>query len=223
MTKHRLIIIGSGGLAKSILDSALNLNNLDVFGFIDEQKKRGIKINGVNVVGKIKDIIKLNKQNKINCFIVGVGDNYLRKKINDQIMNLKIKNFKPISIIDKSAQISTFSTIGRGSYIAPKVVIQTSVKIGNGCLINMGSIIDHDNSIGQYSSTAPGCVTGGNVNIGKLCHLALSSVIKNNISIGNNTIIGSNSYVNKDCKSFSIYFGNPTKFFRKRTLGEKYL
>ena len=221
--KNKLLIIGSGGLAKSILDSISKNNITEVVGFIDEYKNKGEKINDLKIVGKIRDIRNFVKNKEVNSFIIGVGDNFLRKSIYEQIMSLKLRNFKPISIIDKTATISSYASIGKGCYIAPKTVIQTSTKIGILNVINIGTIIDHDNKIGNFSSTAPGCVTGGNVKVGNLCHLALSAVVKNNISIGSNTIVGSNSYINKNCKSNSIYFGNPGKFYRKRPLGEKYL
>ena len=221
--KKKLLIIGSGGHAKSILDSFRKNNINEAVGFIDEYKNKGETINDLKIVGKIRDIPNFVKNNDVNCFIIGVGDNFLRKSIYEQIISLKLKNFKPISIVDETATISSYSSIGKGCYIAPKTVIQTSTKIGIFNVINTGTIIEHDNKIGNFSSTAPGCVTGGNVKVGNLCHLALSAVIKNNISLGSNTIVGSNSYINKNCKSNSIYFGNPGKFYRKRKLGEKYL
>ena len=39
------------------------------------------------------------------------GDNFLRKSIYEQILSLKLKNFKPISIIDETATISSYSSI----------------------------------------------------------------------------------------------------------------
>lgn len=219
----KLLIIGSGGHAKSIMNSVLKNKENEIIGFIDEYKKNKQEINGIKVIGKIKDIQKIIEKYTKCYFIVGIGDNFLRKKVFNQIIKSKIKNLKPISIIDKDSIISPLSKIGKGSFIAPGVIIQTHSKIGKCSIINTGTIIDHDNHIMNYASTAPGCVTGGSVTIGNLSHLALKVVVKNKISIGANTIIGSNSYVNKNCKSNSIYFGNPAEFFRVRSLEEKYL
>ena len=41
--KNKLLIIGSGGLAKSILDSISKNNITQAVGFIDEYKNKGVK------------------------------------------------------------------------------------------------------------------------------------------------------------------------------------
>ena len=43
------------------------------------------------------------------------------------------------------------------------------------------------------------------------------------IKIGENTVIGGHSFVNKDCKKNSIYFGVPAKKIRKRKEDDTYL
>ena len=71
-------------------------------------------------------------------------------------------------------------------------------------LINSSSSIDHDNFFGDFSSTGPGVVTGGNVSIGKYSHLGIGSTIKNNITVDMSTIVGGNTFINKNCKKNSI-------------------
>ena len=51
----------------------------------------------------------------------------------------------------------------------------------------------------------------------------MRSVIQHKISIGKNTVIGANSFVNRDCGDNMIYYGNPAEFIRKRENDENYL
>ena len=51
----------------------------------------------------------------------------------------------------------------------------------------------------------------------------MGSLIKNNLKILDNTIIGSGSFVNKDCKKNSIYLGSPAKKISTRKYDENYL
>ena len=53
--------------------------------------------------------------------------------------------------------------------------------------------------------------TGGNVEVENLSHIGIGATVVNDVKIESNTIIGANSLVNKNCKSYSIYFGNPAK------------
>ena len=50
-----------------------------------------------------------------------------------------------------------------------------------------------------------------------------TDVAKELVKIGKNTIIGGQSFVYKNCKSYSIYSGIPAKKIRNRTVNEKYL
>ena len=88
-------------------------------------------------------------------------------------------------------------------------------KSGKHCIINV-IFNDHHNYFKDYSSCGPGVITGGKVTIGENSHLGIGAVVKNGIMIENNTIIGGNSYVNKNCNNSSIYFGNPLKLVKKK-------
>ena len=113
--------------------------------------------------------------------------------------------------------------IGDGSLIMPGVIINTGTIIGNHCIINTSASIDHDNHFKHFSSCGPGVITGGNVNVGNLSHVSIGSVIKNNINIGNNTVIGGNSFVNKNCKNNYFFYGTPIKKIKKKLIKENYL
>ena len=79
------------------------------------------------------------------------------------------------------------------------------------------------NNFKDYSSTGPGVTTGGNVELGKCSHLGIGSTVKHQILIGDNTIIGSQSMVLKNCNKDSIYYGIPAKKIRNRKDNSKYL
>ena len=95
-------------------------------------------------------------------------------------------------------------------------VINTGTKIGEHCLINTSSSIDHDNNFKNFSSTGPRVTTGGNVKLGQCSHLGMGAVVKNQITIGDNTIVGSKSMVLKNCNKNSVYYGNARKEDKKQ-------
>ena len=85
----------------------------------------------------------------------------------------------------------------RGTVVMPGAIVSAGTKIGEFCIINTNSSIDHDNIFENYSSTGPGVTTGGNVELGQCSHLGIGSTVKHQISIGDNTIIGAQSLVLK--------------------------
>ena len=98
----------------------------------------------------------------------------------------------------------------------PGVIVNCYSRIGQMCLINTGSIIEHDNYFKNFSSSGPGVTTSGNVIVNELSHLGTGSVVIHDIKIGKNTILGANSVAVKNLDDNSVYVGNPAKKIKKR-------
>ncbi len=204
-----LIIVGSGNQA-NVISSIIDKDKIKIIGFYRFSKKKSNVLikKKYKIFNKISEVKRINNKNLY--FIVGIGDNNIRKKVVDQF-NDSISNIKWYTAISDKSFISKNSKIGKGTVIMPGCIINTNSKIGNHCIINTKSIIEHDNNFLDYSSTGPGIITGGNVKVGKKTFVGMGSVIKNNIKISFNTIIGAKSLVLKNCKANSIYYGSPAK------------
>lgn len=211
----KLLIIGSGGHFKVVINEILKQRKYEIKEIIDI-KNFGKKLTINKKLIKIVDYKSFNwsKVNKETFIFIAVGNNYLRKKIASEIKT-KNKNIKwgtiisPDAIIEKNVKIKPGTLVVSGSIINPGTII------GAHCIINTRSSIDHDNVFGDFSSSAPSVVTGGNVSVGKLSFLGIRSTIINNIKIGSKAIIGANSLVNKNCLSNYTYFGTPAKKIKK--------
>lgn len=220
-----VIIFGSGLHSKVILSEITQIKGFSVLGFVDEHINKGTiietyKNKKYKVLSNIKGVQKLLNKNTYG--IIGIGSNFIRKKVANKI-NKIYKNFKWITIISKNSTINGKVKIGKGSLIVSGSVINTGTNIGEHCLINTSSSIDHDNIFKNYSSTGPGVITGGNVKLGECSHLGLGSAVKHRTSIGDNTIIGAKSLVLKKCNKNSIYFGIPAKKIKSKKNYSKYL
>jgi sugar O-acyltransferase (sialic acid O-acetyltransferase NeuD family) len=219
----KIIIFGSGDNARMIFSELVKSAKYDILGFIDNFKNKKIIEKYKNKNFYNLGTIKENKNILKKTFgVIGIGDNYKRFKVYSEI-NVLFKNFEWEKIISNKSNIHDDVPIGNGSVIMPNVTINFGSKIGNHCLINTSSSLDHDNHFEDFSSTGPGIVTGGRVSVGKLTHIGLGAVIQNKCKIGKNTIIGANSLVNKNCEDNLVYYGNPVKKIRKRLKGDKYL
>jgi len=217
-----IVIFGSGGHAKVILNEILELKNkYNFFGFVDSLKKNGTKIVSINKKNFWVIDIK-NIKNKNLYGIIGIGDNYLRYK-NFKLFKNQFKYIKWETLISKNCIIKSNVKIGSGSVILANSFIGSGSKIEDHCIINSSNSIDHDNNFNSFSSTGPGVITGGNVRVKKFSHLGIGCVIKNNVAISENVVCGGKSFINKNCKKNSVYFGIPSKFIRLRKLGQKYL
>tara|TARA_B100000989_G_scaffold287961_1_gene258153 strand:- start:3124 stop:3777 length:654 start_codon:yes stop_codon:yes gene_type:complete len=213
-----IIIFGSGDHAKLIYYEILNYKDYKFLGFVNpKESKINIKNKNLNLYSSIKAL----KKKKIYA-IIGVGNNFIRNKIFKETKKIKI-NIIWEKIISKNAYVSKSAKIGEGTFICQGTNICGNSKIGNHCIINSSSSIDHDNVFKDFSSTGPGVITGGNVKIGNMCHIGIGSTVKNNITINKDIIIGANSFVNKNFKKKGVYFGSPCKFKKKLIKSFNYL
>ena len=214
----KILIFGSGFHAKVVFSEIVQIKKYKVLGFVDNYLETGkviikYKNKTYNNLGGINYVL-MKYYNSSYFGIIGVGSNYVRNKVCKEVESIN-KDFKWTTIVSVNSKINGNVKIGKGSIIISGSIINNGSVIGDHCLINTSSSIDHDNFFNNYSSSGPGVVTGGNVSIGYASHLGIGSVIKNKIKVGDNTIIGGNSFVNRDCLDNSIYFGIPSRRIRK--------
>lgn len=207
-----LIIFGAGGHAVSVANVALSMG-YSIAYLIDYIKGKSNLID----FEVLEDISVLKDINSYR-YAIGVGDNFIREKIYNQNSNLEF----PV-LAHSSAVISSFANIEKGTVIMPQAVIGPNTKVGKFCLINTHASIDHDCSMLDFSSLAPGVNTGGNVQIGKRSAISIGATIKNGVVIGDDSVIGSCSYVNKNIISNQLAYGVPAVLIRSRLPGDLYL
>lgn len=198
-----VIIIGAGGHAKVIADIIYKSGD-NLIGFLDDNlANKGKEIYlGKKVLGTTKDIEIYNK----NYFIIGIGNNSIRKKINNE------NNLKLYTAIHPSAIIAEDVKIGTGSVIMAGVVINPGTVIGKNCIINTCSSLDHDNLLEDYVHISPGAHLAGTVKVKEGTWICAGVTVINNITIAKNNIIGAGATVIKNIEEEnSTYIGVPVK------------
>lgn len=207
VTHSKLIIIGASGHGKVLADLAIKLNLWESISFLDDDRDKKISF-GPEVIGKIEDAWNYKETAD---FIVGIGNNSIRKKIQEMIL---AKGMTVIKLIHPNAVIGLDVQIGIGSVVMAGAVINCSCEIGMGCIINTGSSVDHDNLMGDYVHISPGVRTAGGVKVGDETWVGIGSIVSTNVSVCNGCMIGAGTPVLKDITSPGVYVGNPLKKLR---------
>ena len=197
-----VVIIGAGGHGKVIADIVLSSGDF-VTGFLDDGCTEK-SIYGFPVLGRISDYIKY-KDNSM--FVVAIGNATTRERIVSELSDVNW-----YTAIHPTAVISKLETnIGCGTVIMANAVINPGTSIGKHCIINTGSILEHDNVIEDYVHISVGAKIAGTVNIGQITWIGIGAVVKNNISICSDCIIGAGGVVVVDIKEHGTYVGVPAK------------
>ena len=217
----KVIIFGTSGHAKVIIDIIESNPKFEFIGFVDNHVSVGNKVLGYPVLGKDESLVMLMEKYGFNKGVIGVGDNFVRSKVCEMIFALA-PNFEFINCIHKSAKLSNHCQMGVGNVVMPGVTINASSFIFNHCILNTNSSLDHDCKMMNYSSLGPNSAVGGKCSIGEFSHIGIGASVIQGVSIGKNCIIGGGSVVTKNSQSDSIYVGVPSKKISNRELGDKY-
>lgn len=203
----KVIIIGAGGHGK-VVAGIIKRSKDRLIGFLDSNRNDGYCV-GVPIIGYDYEYRKYK-----DCwFVIAVGDSKARAAI-----ARKMKDVKWYTVISPNAVISSLDvTIGKGSVIGDRVVINPNTAIGRHCIINTGSIVEHDNNVGDFCHVSVGANLAGKVTIGKHTWIGVGATVSDHVSIVGNCMIGAGAVVVSDISEVGTYIGCPAKKFVKRT------
>jgi sugar O-acyltransferase (sialic acid O-acetyltransferase NeuD family) len=202
----KLIIVGAGGHGQVIADTAEKTLKWTSISFVDDMYPSKTIIGNWEVIGKIKDLAKFQKE--YDSIIVAIGDNKLRMDI---MISLKELNLDIVSIIHPSAQIAKNVEIAKGTVIFANSVLNYGVKIHKGCIINTSSSIDHGSIIKSFAHISPGANLGGDVIIGERSWVGIGATIIHSCNVSDDVIIGAGAVVINDIKNASTVYGVPAR------------
>ena len=205
MTKQ-LAIVGASGHGKVIADIAELLGF--TVKFYDDAYPSKTHIEHWPIYGTCADLIALKNQSPTcsNDVVVAIGNNEIRQQ---KIKLLQQNNFNLITLIHPTAVISKYAAIAQGTVVFAGVVINAFAKVGAGCIINTGAVVEHDCIIDDFAHICPNVALAGGVIVGSKSWVGIGSQVKQLVSIGNNCLIGAGSTVIKNIPDNVTAFGSP--------------
>ena len=202
-----VIIVGAGGHCVSVLDAAFSMKRKVIF-IVDPNYEKP-ELMGVSVLPKIENIPQLGSVE----FVVAIGNNELRKKLSENILEtFPYANFG--CVIHRTAYVSETSRLDNNSVILGNAFIGPEVTIGFGGIVNTGATIDHCCKIDKFVSISPGVNIGGDCVIEKSSFIGIGATISNGINIAAYTMVGAGAVVLSHTKENSLYVGIPATFKR---------
>ena len=149
-----IVIVGAGGLGKSVACLVSNLKEFEIFGFYDDGQLPGTHIlDELEVLGSVQVLQEIQTEISV---VLAFGNPKTRKKIWEQLStNPKIQFpnlIHPAALLMNPNRIQ----MGIGVIIFPQAVLTTDVVIGNNVVIHVGASVHHDVSIGSHSVVMPG-------------------------------------------------------------------
>jgi len=207
---HKLLIIGSGGHAKVIIDILKEAGNFELIGCVSKEPLQQ-EISGLPILGDDSVLPQLRTKGVRHVFIA-IGDNARRAEMMKSVTKM---GFELVNAISSYSHISPSVHLGRGIAVMPGVVINVDSIIEDNAIINTGATLDHDCLIGAHSHIGPGCNIAGNVKIGQGSFLGVGCRVIPKISIGEWTVVGAGGVVVSDLPGYVEAVGMPAKVMEK--------
>lgn len=206
--KEEIILVGSGGHAKIVIDILNEMNCYEVIGAVTNEKLNSFC--GLPVLGndEVLDTYFANGITKLAMGVGGFTSNSLREQV---YKSLRVRQFEFINCIHPSAIISKSCKIGDGCVIFAGTILNADVVIGNNVIIATGSTIDHETRLGDHVLVSAGVTIGANNKISTGALIALGAKIVSGVTIGENSLVAAGSVVVKNVPANTAVFGMPAK------------
>ena len=177
--KTKIHIIGAGGHAKVVIQTARTAGLEPIAVFDDNEQLHGSDLCHVPIIGEIEQL----RKHEIPC-VIAIGNNDVRKRIADKY------DFNWHTVIHPSTIIDPTVRIGRGTVVFAAIAIQVDASIGDHAIINTSASVDHDCLIGDFVHIAPNSTLTGGVQIGEGTLLGAGVTVKPYKTIGKWSVIG---------------------------------
>lgn len=196
-------VIGAGGHAKVVAETALAAGST-VAGFLDDDPaKQGTHLLGLRVEGPI-----LAGMTRLGVYrwVLGIGDNRVRRHLVEQGLPAE-----PISLVHPSAVLSSSAKIGLGSVVFAGAIVQAEAQIGAHVVLNTRATVEHDVVVGDFAHVAPGAVLLGAVEVGQGALIGAGAVVLPGVRIGEGAVVGAGAVVAKNVPAGATVVGVPAR------------
>ena len=207
--RYRVVVIGAGGHAKSVLDVIHEHGGWDIVGLTDSDPTSRL-VGGCVVLGT-DDVLAKSRREGATHVIVAIGHNQDRRRL---AARARQEGFTVATVISPAAHVSNSARLGNGIVVMPGAVIGAEVVIDDLVIVNTGASIDHDCMIGEAAHVAPGAVLAGNVRVGACTTIGVGASVIPGIEIGENVTIGAGAAVVHDLPNDVIAVGVPARIRR---------
>ncbi len=200
----RLIVLGAGGHGKVVADVAECCGYTEIAFLDDGMIENGVcSVNGYAVLGKLDQAEHFNDGDTL--FVIGIGNNTIRRDIAEKYALPWVTLVHPSAVVAKTARLDV------GTVVMANAVVNPCVAVGRHCIVNTGSVVEHDNVIADYAHISPRAVLGGSVTIGAGTHIGLGASVKNGVRICENCVVGVGAVVVKNIEEQGTYIGVPAR------------
>jgi sugar O-acyltransferase (sialic acid O-acetyltransferase NeuD family) len=216
-----MVIVGASGHGVVALDAARQQGCYEVVGFLDSFRPAGQVVAGLPILGHPEQLASLIKKHQFRGVFLGISNNWTRKEVHEK-MRASGPDFEAVSVVHPLSTVADGVEVGAGSLILAGAIVNVGCRVGQHCIINTKSSLDHDSEMKPYASLLPGVTTGGNVVVGECSCVCIGATLAHRVTVGEHAYVGAGAVVLRDVPPLTLAAGVPAKVIRNRLIGERH-
>jgi len=207
----KLGIFGASGFSRETVDICLELGCKEIM-FIEMEPIAKTYFGFLLVTEKTIPMLITNGFH----FVIGTGDNRVRKKIYEKFKKLSFPNIIHPSVTMGHKQLEQVLKT-KGNIVTAGVRFTNNITMGNFGIFNLNCTVGHDCIIKDFVNIAPGANISGNVIIEEGAYIGTNAAIlqgksiEEKLVIGKYATVGAGAVVIKNVSTSSIVVGIPAK------------
>ena len=205
-----LVIVGAGGHGAVVADTAACAAAWSHITFYDDLWPSLLDNTGYPVVGTIaalRDRFASDSPSGLEL-LFAIGDNQVRMALTQEFLGL---GAALATIVHPAAVVSRSSTIGPGTVVCARAVVNPRSRVGVACIVNTGAVVEHDVDIGDGTHIGPAAALAGEVRVGSLVTIGVGACVIPGMKIGDGAIVGAGAAVVRDVEPGSTVVGTPAR------------
>lgn len=204
----QLIIIGAGGMGRTLYDMARESvgfgTEYEIKGFIDDNIAA---LDGFENYPPMLGTINGYQPKEDEVFVCSIGGGSRRKCMEEIIA----RGGSFLTMIHKTARIGTNVEIGEGTIVGAFTSIGADAKVGRYNLIQSYTVVGHDSRIGDWNRIDTHVTLVGGTIVEDEADIHTSAMINHKVVVESNSRVAACSFVIRRVKSGTTVMGNPAK------------
>jgi acetyltransferase EpsM len=195
-----VIVYGSGGHGKTLIELIRAVGALEVVGVIDDAAAAGSDVLGVSVIGSREDLARIRADGVALAVNAAGGITNMSSRVDVTAMLVRAGFELPV-LVHPTAFVEASAVIADGAQILAHSYVGSASSVGSSVIVNTGAVVSHDCVLGDHVNLSPGCVLAGNVTVGSRTLLGMGVTTYLGIEVGSDVRVGNGAILNVDVPS----------------------
>ena len=194
-----MIIAGSGGVGREVLDTCLALG-VDVEMFVDDARAggtdRGIAIR------------RPDEAPHGGAYLVGIASPAVRRRLSALLDD---RGLRAHTLVHPMAVVCPDTGLGVGVLVQGGAYVSSSVSVGDHAQVHYNATVGHDTVLEDFVTVYPGANVSGSVTLKSDVTIGSGAVVLQGLTVGEGAFVGAGAVVTRDVAPRTVVIGSPAR------------